>query len=265
MCQLLGMTANVPTDICFSFAGLAQRGGRTGPHKDGWGVAFYGERGLQVVREPVASCDSARARFFQEHPLRSRVVLAHVRQANVGEVAIANTHPFTRRFAGRTWSFAHNGQLAGLSLEPSAPYRPLGRTDSETAFCILLNRIRQEQPEARDLAQALPSLVRVCQTLSRQGVFNILVSDGEHLFSYCTTKLSWLTRRAPFGQAVLSDLALSVDFAEHTTPNDVVTVVATEALTDNETWHSYAPGEWRLFRYGEALAEGRVEASAQAA
>ena len=28
MCELLGMSANVPTDICFSFTGLVQRGGR---------------------------------------------------------------------------------------------------------------------------------------------------------------------------------------------------------------------------------------------
>lgn len=40
MCELLGMSANVPTDICFSFTGLMQRGGRTGPHRDGWGITF---------------------------------------------------------------------------------------------------------------------------------------------------------------------------------------------------------------------------------
>lgn len=40
MCELLGMSANVPTDICFSFTGLVQRGGGTGPHKDGWGITF---------------------------------------------------------------------------------------------------------------------------------------------------------------------------------------------------------------------------------
>lgn len=40
MCELLGMSANVPTDITFSFTGLMQRGGRTGPHADGWGIAF---------------------------------------------------------------------------------------------------------------------------------------------------------------------------------------------------------------------------------
>ncbi len=40
MCELLGMSANVPTDICFSFTGLVQRGGGTGPHKDGWALPF---------------------------------------------------------------------------------------------------------------------------------------------------------------------------------------------------------------------------------
>ncbi|GGD52598.1 hypothetical protein GCM10011357_05550 [Lacimicrobium alkaliphilum] len=45
MCELMGMSANVPTDICFSFKGLRERRGRTGPHKDGWGVAFYSIKG----------------------------------------------------------------------------------------------------------------------------------------------------------------------------------------------------------------------------
>ena len=41
MCELLDMSANVPTDICFSFTGLMQRGGGCSPHRDGWGIAFY--------------------------------------------------------------------------------------------------------------------------------------------------------------------------------------------------------------------------------
>ncbi len=57
MCELLGMSANVPTDIVFSFTGLMQRGGKTGPHKDGWGLAFYEGRGCGCsrTRSPAAS------------------------------------------------------------------------------------------------------------------------------------------------------------------------------------------------------------------
>ncbi|MEC7823511.1 MAG: class II glutamine amidotransferase, partial [Pseudomonadota bacterium] len=47
MCELLGMSANTPTDLCFSFTGLTRRGGETGPHKDGWGVAFYEGKGVR--------------------------------------------------------------------------------------------------------------------------------------------------------------------------------------------------------------------------
>ena len=48
MCELLGMSANVPTDICFSFTGLMQRGGLTGPHRDGWGITFYEDKGCRT-------------------------------------------------------------------------------------------------------------------------------------------------------------------------------------------------------------------------
>lgn len=49
-----------------------------------------------------------------------------------------------------------------------------------------------------------------------------------------------------------------MDFQSETTPNDVVTVIATEPLTDNETWTLYQPGAWSLWRRGECLASGQT-------
>lgn len=40
MCELLGMSANVPTDICFSFTGLVQRGEVPGRTKTAGGLRF---------------------------------------------------------------------------------------------------------------------------------------------------------------------------------------------------------------------------------
>jgi hypothetical protein len=48
MCQLLGMNCNVPTDICFSFAGFSARGGQTDEHVDGWGIAFFEGDGCRM-------------------------------------------------------------------------------------------------------------------------------------------------------------------------------------------------------------------------
>ena len=44
-----------------------------------------------------------------------------------------------------------------------------------------------------------------------------------------------------------------VDFQAETTPNDVVTVIATEALTENEDWNHYEPGQWAFGVAANAL------------
>ncbi|MNQ76090.1 hypothetical protein D3C85_909100 [compost metagenome] len=164
-----------------------------------------------------------------------------------------------RELWGRNWCFAHNGQLAGL--QPLADfYRPVGDTDSEAAFCDLLNRVRQAFPEPVAVEQLLPTLVAACAGYRRLGVFNALLSDGDWLFSFCSTRLAHITRRAPFGPAQLKDADLAVDFHAETTPNDVVTVIATDPLTANEAWALYQPGQWVLWRRGEMVAEGQVEA-----
>lgn len=257
MCELLGMSANVPTDIVFSFTGLMQRGGGTGPHRDGWGIGFYEGRGLRLFQDPAASVESEVARLVQRYPIKSETVIGHIRQANVGKVCLSNTHPFVRELWGRNWCFAHNGQLAGF--EPSKEfYWPVGDTDSEAAFCNLLNRVRGAFPEPVMAEILLPVLVQACFEFRQKGVFNCLLSDGDWLFSFCSSKLAHITRRAPFGPARLKDADLTVDFQAETTPKDVVTVIATEPLTDNETWNIYEPGEWILWRRGEIVSQGRT-------
>lgn len=255
MCELLGMSANVPTDIVFSFTGLMQRGGRTGPHRDGWGIGFYEGRGLRLFQDPRASSESEVAQLVQRYPIKSEVVIGHIRQANVGRVCLANTHPFVREMWGRNWCFAHNGQLAGFSPEFDH-YWPVGDTDSEAAFCDLLNCLRREFPQPVDVMALLSALIDACSRFRSFGVFNCLLSDGDWLFSFCTSKLAHITRRAPFGPAHLKDADVQVDFQAETTPNDVVTVLATEPLTDNESWSLYQAGEWRLWRDGECIAHG---------
>lgn len=252
MCELLGMSANVPTDICFSFTGFLHRGGGTGPHRDGWGIAFYEEGGYRDFRDPHPSVDSPIAKLIRDYPIKSHVVISHIRQANVGRVRLANTHPFTREMWGRLWCYAHNGQLRDWQALPLEFYRPVGETDSEHAFCFIMDELRRRFREPPADGMALWScLHEMCERLRGLGVFNLLLSDGLHLYAYCSTKLAHITRRAPFGKANLSDAELSVDFEEHTTRHDVVSVLVTEPLTDNEAWTRMVPGELLVWRDGE--------------
>lgn len=252
MCELLGMSANVPTDICFSFSGLMQRGGETGPHKDGWGIAFYEGKGLQVFHDPAPSCQSEIAQLIKQHPIKSKTVISHIRQANVGSICLENTHPFTRELWGFSWTFAHNGQLDQRLFDlPLTSYQPVGTTDSEYAFCWLLGQVREHFPERpNDFSRVIELINHCADQLRALGVFNMLLTESEYLLAYCSTKLSWITRRAPFGQARLKDDELTVDFYQETTPNDIVTVIATEPLTDNEQWRKLQIGEMIVFREG---------------
>ena len=140
MCELLGMSANVPTDICFSFTGLMQRGGRTGPHRDGWGIAFYEGRGwgCRTFHDPYPSADSEIAQLIRGYSIKSYIVVSHIRRANRGRICLENTHPFSRELWGRVWTFAHNGQLRGIKRHELTHYRPVGTTDSEHAFCWIV-------------------------------------------------------------------------------------------------------------------------------
>ncbi len=254
MCELLGMSANVPTDICFSFTGLMQRGGETGPHKDGWGIAFYEGRGVRCFHDSMPSAESAIARLVRSHPIKSHVVISHIRQANVGAVCLENTHPFQRELWGRTWCFAHNGQLdAGIFDLPLRFYRPVGTTDSEYAFCWLLSEIRAAYPEEPPAEELARFVRQCCDQLRALGVFNMLLTESQLLFAYCSTKLTWITRRAPFGQASLTDAELLVDFCDETHASDIVTVVATVPLTCDEQWTALSAGEMVVFREGLAL------------
>ncbi|RME33644.1 MAG: class II glutamine amidotransferase [Gammaproteobacteria bacterium] len=251
MCELLGLNANVPTDICFSFSGLMQRGGRTGPHRDGWGMSLYEGRGARSFHDPRPSVASEIADFIRRHSIRSRVIISHIRKANRGRVCLENTHPFTRELWGRCWTFAHNGQLKGVKRRPLTHYRPIGTTDSEYAFCWMLDRLREGFARYPARTRLWRAVAELAADLEGLGVFNFLMSDSHHLYAWCSTRLCWLTRRHPFGPAHSIDTGEWEDFSELTTPDDVVTIIASRPLTDNETWNDMARGSLEVFHEGE--------------
>ena len=245
------MECNVPTDITFSFSGFALRGGAKGPHADGWGLALYDGRAARTFLEPYPACTSPLASFVRTTPIKTLLAIAHVRKKTRGEVSLANTHPFVRELWGRHWTFAHNGTVTGARKLPLGRFHPIGNTDSEHAFCALLEMLRRRFPgypkRRRELWTAIAEMTG---KIGRTGTFNFLLGDGEHLFARCATRLAYVERRAPFKRATLADDEISVDFAAVTNPRDRVAVVATVPLTRDEVWTQGVPGEMWVFRGG---------------
>ncbi len=254
MCQLLGMNCNVPTDICFSFTGFHRRGGLTDLHADGWGIAFYEGPGCRLFIDTKPASQSPVAKLVKTYPIHSLNVIAHIRKATVGSVAPENTHPFVREMWGRYWSFAHNGTLKGFDPKLLGIYRPVGGTDSERAFCYVLESLRAAFPAGQpDPTELRAQLAIITAGLGQYGEFNYLLSDGELLFAHCATQLAHIVRRAPFSTAHLVDEDYSVDFSTLTSANDRAAIIATRPLTDNERWTPMAPGELLVFHDGQPL------------
>lgn len=251
MCQLLGMNCNVPTDICFSFEGFCARGGKTDEHQDGWGIAFFEGVGCRLFVDAKPAVISPVAELVKKYPIKSTHVIAHIRKATQGEISLENCHPFRRELWGSYWVFAHNGNLEEFDQELLGFYQPVGKTDSEKAFCFILDNLRQAFPQDKPPLEQLYSTLRaITATLAEKGVFNYLLSDGEHFFAHCSTKLSYIVRQSPFAAAHLIDEDITVDFQALTTPSDRVAIIATTPLTDNEVWTTIQPGELLVFEDG---------------
>ena len=247
MCQLLGMNANTPTDVMFSFTGLATRADE---HKDGFGIAFFEDRGLRHFIDRDGAIGSPVAQMIKRYPIKSEVVIAHIRKATVGSVALQNCHPFVRELWGRYWVFAHNGDLKDYHPRLHGQFRPVGDTDSERAFCWLMQELAKAHAGVPTVDELSCTLRELLPQPARHGTFNVLLSNGQALWAHGTTKLWSVERAHPFTAATLADEDLSVDFAAHTTPQDRVAVVATEPLTTNEAWVPFEPGELRVFQGG---------------
>lgn len=251
MCQLLGMNANVPTDVMFSFAGLSARASE---HPDGFGIAFFEGKGLRLFVDPSSARESVLAEVVKRYPIRSEVVIAHIRKATQGRVALENSHPFSRELWGRYWVAAHNGDLKDFRPPLHGAFRPVGDTDSEHAFCWLMQELAKAHCQVPSVAELTLTLRELLPQLHARGTFNLLLSNGQALWAHASTRLHYVLRAHPFGATRLADDDLSVDFAQHTRPSDRVAVVATEPLTPDEPWVALAPGALAVFQHGQLVA-----------
>ena len=254
MCELFAMCSRVPTSVGFSLQRLARRGGAEGPHRDGWGVAFYAERDALLLREPGAASESGLARYLEDHGPPSALVISHIRLATFGETALRNTQPFMRELGGHTHVFAHNGDLPGWEhgAQPaSARFRPVGESDSEAAFCHLLTRMAKLWDRQREgvplLAERLEAVAEFAATLRAIGIANFLYSDSDTLFVHAHHRIPDGTLQQPGLYLLQRSCEESVpDLADsgirlHTV-QQALTLVASAPLTD-EAWCALEDGE----------------------
>jgi glutamine amidotransferase len=252
MCELLGLCFDQPVLPSLSFRGFRRRG-RDNPH--GWGVAAFAGGAAQVFKEPAGAAGSWLAEFVRGYAgLRSRVLIGHVRRASVGQLVLADTHPFAREVGGRELVVAHNGTLERERLVSRLDglFTPVGGTDSEAALCALATWLTDQ----RVPFEAFGRLHGWLREINPCGTMNLLFSEGRRLYAYHHAGgyngLWHVRRRPPYGRVVLRDDDWEVDLGAEKDPGQRGHVIAKRPLTD-ERWEAFTPGALLVFEDGETV------------
>lgn len=193
MCRLFGFRSTVPSQMHRSLVLETNALKKQSlEHPDGWGIAYY------VNGEPRVARGTASAHQDQDFDnlcqfVASETVVAHVRKASVGELAIENTHPFKHG----AWVMAHNGTIPDFSevqplmearLTPHYRERLEGDTDSERLFALFLTRLAERHsPHGRDvtlqdvfdaMAATVVEVAELCVARGTNPSLNMIVTNG---------------------------------------------------------------------------------------
>ena len=96
--------------------------------------------------------------------------------------------------------FAHNGDLPGIYRSEAlalGSYRPVGQTDSEHAFCVLLERVHEPWNACPPLTVEvrLSLLAEFAAELPKLGPANFVYSDGDALFAHGHRRMQFNSKR----------------------------------------------------------------------
>jgi len=179
MCRLFGCRSRDPGGVSHElFHGANALRGRAAsiPTAGAWaGTKAALPRVIRSLTPAHGDADFEKLSHF----VAAQTVLAHVRKASVGRVAMENTHPFQRG----PWLFAHKRHPAGLDrargplealIDPSLRPELRGETDSERCFLIFLSRLRRrcdlEDADAGSATSALAETVGLVREIAERGV-----------------------------------------------------------------------------------------------
>ncbi len=240
---------------------------------DGWGLGYYpaGEPSASVLKEPAPARGSIRGELVKawEH-LESSLFVLHVRTATWGPNTDANTQPFVRGWGGREWLLGHSGSLAShLDEDPDPRFEPVGGTDTERVFCVLLGRIAAHG--WRSLAEVdIAVLHEWLLELNTRGALNLVLSDGRDLVVYADRSGAESVHMAellpPYPGLALGDGDVRIDLTRRGSKPCKGWVVSSapleaEGVAGRLVWRSLAPGEFVVLRQG-AIVGGAVPGDA---
>ena len=233
-----------------------------GSHALGWGVAWYpnDNQAAIVKKDPVARGTAVQLESLTDWEVfRSTTFFCKAKGSAKGYTH-HEAQPFSRSYAGHEWIFMHNGdldkqRLAELHTDKSRLLEPVGRTDSELAFCFLLGKMMATH--ARRIAE-VPAEVLLgwFQQLDALGSADMCISDGVSIAcfygSHSTRKL-YYTRHLPAASAAHFDSdTLQIEMND---PRDTyrTAFIVSSTRFDAGSWLAMQPGQLLIARRGAIM------------
>lgn len=265
MCDLLGMSFVNPVNARISLDAFQISGDK---NPDGWGLGYYKGEILQVIKEAEPAIQSGLYDFVEAYT-ESKVYISHIRRSTRGSRSYLNTHPFYRKLVVNDlryeWLFAHNGTLNELAHLELNKLNPLGETDSEHAFCYILQSIfnRGITSWKKDDFVFIESILRDIN--SGQNELNCIFSNGSLLFCYSDEKkhnngLRYTKELATSGRIDLVSQGAKLGLIDIQSANvsgsmiqdNTGYIIVTRELT-GENWAEFDNGELIVFNDGRIV------------
>ena len=265
MCELFAFSSSGPTRARFSLEEFRLHGCDKGPHCDGWGLAFYQGKYAQIYRDEKPAAFSEWMSFLLNHEHYSCCVISHIRKATQGKVSLQNTQPFSRECCGVRHVFAHNGNLNNFKESCKfGRYQPIGDTDSEFAFCTLMDAVQVLWNESTpSLEQRMEVVSEKFTAWSPLGPANIIYSDGEYLFAFANRRTQLDGNIKPPGLYYLNrdeethrrmNRLVGVELDGHVKE---ITLFASVPLS-TEPWQPFESNELLVCKNGQIVAKMRL-------
>jgi len=243
---------------------FADHGSDAGKNTDGWGIVYYAEDDIRRFRDVGAAATSEWVKFVERQALCSTLFMAHIRHANVGKISLPNTHPFSRELGGNMHTFAHNGYLQNLETHSAMAlerFRRVGETDSEWAFCALLDRLCElwmADTRIPELADRFSVIATFASEIRQLGIANFIYSDGDAMFVHAHQRRQsdgevrapglWLYEQTcPGGSEKVRGGGVKI-----TSPEQTIIMAASVPLTEDR-WEPMESGSLVALKNGEVL------------
>lgn len=239
-------------------------------HPLGWGIAWYpnDHQAALVSKDPHARGMEVQMDALSDWSnFRSTVYFCKAQGAARGYTH-HETQPFSRSFAGHDWIFLHNGDLDKIKLhelhkDKSRFLEPLGKTDSELAFCYLLGKMMET--EARKLSDVPnETLLGWFEQLDPLGSADICISDGTTTACFCGTqsvRKLYYTRITPPDPQRFFNSESALFYLNDPRDTYRTALIVTSCRFDTGSWLEMQPGQLLIIRRGSIIWNNKLTAS----